>query len=65
MRRHRWIVDATGFESPGGIVETGEDPAACARRELLEENGFEVAALDLIADFEPCPAWFKPATWCS
>lgn len=55
MRRHRWIVDAIGFESPGGIVETGEDPAACARRELLEETGFEVATLDLIADFEPMP----------
>ncbi|GGO01440.1 NUDIX hydrolase [Nocardia rhizosphaerihabitans] len=55
MRRHRWIVDAIGLESPGGIVETGEDPAACARRELLEETGFEVRTLDLLADLEPMP----------
>ncbi|MFE7720826.1 NUDIX hydrolase [Nocardia rhizosphaerihabitans] len=56
MRRHRWIVDAIGLESPGGIVETGEDPAACARRELLEETGFEVGTLVSV----PTEYWFWP-----
>ncbi|MGC4989961.1 NUDIX hydrolase [Nocardia salmonicida] len=55
MRRHRWIVDSIGLESPGGIVEDGEVPLECARRELLEETGFEIGPLDLIADLEPMP----------
>lgn len=55
MRRHRWIVDTIGMESPGGIVDPGEDPLACARRELLEETGFEVDTLTLVADLEPMP----------
>ncbi|MGQ4601111.1 NUDIX domain-containing protein [Nocardia sp. R6R-6] len=55
MRRHRWIVDTIGLESPGGIVDPGEDPLTCARRELLEETGFEVDRLTLVADLEPMP----------
>ncbi len=55
MRRHRWIVDTIGLESPGGIVDPGEDPLTCARRELLEETGFEVDTLTLVADLEPMP----------
>lgn len=55
MRRHRWIVDTIGLESPGGIVEHGEDPLECARRELLEETGFEIGPLELIANLEPMP----------
>lgn len=55
MRRHRWIVGTVGMESPGGIVDPGEDPLNCARRELLEETGFEVEDLTLVADLEPMP----------
>lgn len=55
MRRHRWIVDRIGFESPGGIIEPGEEHEACARRELREETGFEVADLQLVAVLEPMP----------
>ncbi|MGW4715373.1 NUDIX hydrolase [Nocardia sp. NPDC004260] len=55
MRRHRWIVDTIGLESPGGIVDPGEDALTCAHRELLEETGFEVDTLTLVADLEPMP----------
>ncbi|WP_433729565.1 NUDIX hydrolase [Nocardia sp. CA-129566] len=55
LRRHRWIVQQVGFESPGGIMEPSEDPEACARRELLEETGFEAGHLTLVADLEPMP----------
>lgn len=30
------------FEIPGGIVEAGEDPRACCRREVREELGVEI-----------------------
>lgn len=55
LHRHRWIVGALGFEAPGGIVEPGEPPELCARRELLEETGFEVGSLELVAVLEPMP----------
>ncbi len=31
-----------GWGLPGGLVEGGEDPAAAARREVLEETGLDV-----------------------
>ncbi len=36
------------FELPGGKVEFGEDPRACLQREVLEETGREVDALQIM-----------------
>lgn len=55
LQRHRWIIDAIGYESPGGIIEPDEEPESCAHRELLEETGFTVDRLTLIATLEPMP----------
>ncbi|WP_371877319.1 NUDIX domain-containing protein [Alsobacter ponti] len=37
------------LEAPAGILEDGEDPAACARREAQEETGVELEALEPVA----------------
>ncbi len=40
VRQYRYALGAVHFELPGGVVDPGEEPAAAARRELLEETGF-------------------------
>jgi nudix-type nucleoside diphosphatase (YffH/AdpP family) len=37
------------LEIPAGTLESGEDAEVCARRETLEETGYTVGALDVIA----------------
>ena len=37
---------------PGGGLGRGEDPAACARREMREELGCELEHVELAAEFE-------------
>ncbi len=38
--------DVTMTEVPAGLLEEGEEPAACARREALEETGLRLGALE-------------------
>jgi ADP-ribose pyrophosphatase len=45
------------WELPAGLIEPGEDPAAAAARELEEELGFAVAAVELA----PLGNWSFPA----
>lgn len=40
LHRYRFAIDKWGYELLGGIVESGEDSAATAKREALEERGW-------------------------
>lgn len=51
--RHRFAVDAWGWELPAGRVEPGEALASAARREALEETGWEVEGLEPLVTFNP------------
>jgi len=53
MWRHRFAVDVWNWELPGGVVETGEDPAVTAARELEEETGYRPRRLEHVTTFEP------------
>jgi 8-oxo-dGTP pyrophosphatase MutT (NUDIX family) len=51
VRQYRYGADAIVLELPAGSLEEGEEPADCARRELLEETGYEAGAFELIATY--------------
>ena len=53
--RHRFITRSWGWETPGGIVDQGEGGAEAARRETVEETGWEPEDLRLMAAFQPMP----------
>ncbi|UCD57937.1 MAG: NUDIX hydrolase [Candidatus Hydrogenedentota bacterium] len=43
FRQTKYGVDGTSLAPAGGYLEPGEDPLAGAKRELLEETGFEAS----------------------
>ncbi len=40
IRQYRHAAGEVLWELPAGVLEKGEEPADCARRELLEETGY-------------------------
>lgn len=55
VRQYRYGADSIGLEVPAGMLEPGEDPADCARRELLEETGYTAARLELLGSYAAEP----------
>lgn len=55
VRQYRYGSDAIGLELPAGMLEPGEAPEACARRELLEETGYSVPEMRLLGIFAAEP----------
>jgi ADP-ribose pyrophosphatase len=53
VRQYRYGSDSIHLELPAGMLLDGEEPRACALRELAEETGYEVARCDLVAEFFP------------
>jgi len=53
-RQFRYPKGAHFFELPAGKLEPGEPPLATAKRELIEECGFEAAEWWPIAKLDPC-----------
>lgn len=57
IRQFRHGMEETALEIPGGAVEVGEaDPMEAARRELLEETGYEAQTLVPLGSVAPNPA---------
>jgi ADP-ribose pyrophosphatase len=57
VRQFRPAVGAHVLELPAGIVDPGESPLECARRELKEETGVTADALEPLATFYSSPGF--------
>ncbi|MDD2321214.1 MAG: NUDIX hydrolase [Geobacteraceae bacterium] len=61
IRQLRPAVDRQTLEIPAGRLDPGEDPAACGKRELLEETGLVAANLESLGFMYPSPGVFDEA----
>ena len=48
VKQYRYAVRDTLWEVPAGTIESGEEPLACARRELVEETGYEADSFEFL-----------------
>ena len=56
VRQYRPALESFTWELPAGLVDPGEDAAACCRRELMEETGFMTRAVHALGCYAPCTA---------
>jgi 8-oxo-dGTP pyrophosphatase MutT (NUDIX family) len=56
VRQHRLGNGEITIETPGGVMDPGEDPQEAALRELLEETGYEALGISLMGRHAANPA---------
>jgi ADP-ribose pyrophosphatase len=57
IRQFRHAAGGFIYEIPAGKLNPGEDPVACASRELEEEIGYRAEKLDLLASIFTAPGF--------
>lgn len=57
VSQYRDAIGKRLLEIPAGKLKTGEEPEACARRELREELGLEAGSLTHLATFYSTPGF--------
>ena len=55
--QHRYPTGRALLELPAGTLEPGEDPEACAVRELEEETGFRAGRIERLGGFFVAPGY--------
>jgi ADP-ribose diphosphatase len=56
VRQYRPAVERFTWELPAGLVDKGEQPEACCKRELMEETGFPAKAVHALGVYATCTA---------
>lgn len=57
IRQYRYAADGMVWEIPAGVLEPGEAPDACARRELREETGAEAEVIERLTTIYTTPGF--------
>ncbi|KXK24684.1 MAG: putative ADP-ribose pyrophosphatase [Chloroflexi bacterium OLB15] len=57
VRQYRFAARQAMIEIPAGTLNIGEDPAACAIRELQEETGCKAAQIDSLGGIFVAPGY--------
>jgi ADP-ribose pyrophosphatase len=57
IRQYRHAAGEVLWELPAGVLMPGEEPAACARRELIEEVGYEPGDVTPLLSLFPSPGF--------
>lgn len=57
IRQYRYSVEQELLELPAGMIEPGESPEECARRELREETGYAPGKLLEMANWYVAPGF--------
>jgi ADP-ribose diphosphatase len=54
VRQYRPAIEGYSWELPAGMVDPGERPIDCCRRELLEETGLTALRIEQLGEQSPC-----------
>lgn len=57
LKQYRHAAGGPIWEVPAGVLEPGETPEACARRELLEETGATAERMELLTTILTTPGF--------
>src|SRR3989338_5411390 len=57
LRQYRAVFNQYLYEFPAGTLDKGENPLACARRELAEETGFTAQKFSYLGKIYPVPGY--------
>ena len=57
IKQYRYAAEAFLYEVPAGRLDPNEDPADCARRELMEETGCAAARIEPLYTFYTTPGF--------
>ncbi len=57
LKQFRYCTRMSLWEIPAGTLETGETPAACAERELIEETGYRAGKMQRLSGFFTTPGF--------
>jgi len=57
IHQYRYAADGPVWEVPAGRLDPGEDPADCARRELLEEAGVTAGRVERLTTIYTTPGF--------
>ncbi|MDI6886032.1 MAG: NUDIX hydrolase [archaeon] len=57
VEQYRKAIERITLEIPAGTLEEGESPEECAKRELIEETGFNASHWDKLTSYYPSPGY--------